>query len=222
MIALLIVTDGRQSCFERTIVSARAALLGPVTRVVVVDDSADDEYGLWLDALLGRSAEITHHHQRAGFAAAIRTGWMQLYDGPEEFIFHLEDDFTFNRTVHLGALAEVLLEEPNLAQLALRRQPWNDEERAAGGIVEQHPDDFADCSDRHGHEWLEHRRFFTTNPSLYRRQLCGRGWPQVARSEGVFTHQLLEDPDLRFGFWGPRHSGEWVRHIGDDRVGVGY
>lgn len=226
MIALLLITDGRHECLERTLVSAAASLLGPITRIVAIDDSADAEHTMRLTGLVGQlnipHAKITAHPERQGFAAAIQSGWMHLYDGPEPFVFHLEQDFTFNRTAHLGAMAEVLTEHPHLVQLALRRQPWNDDERAAGGIVEQHPDDYEDRSDRHGHEWLEHRRFFTTNPSLYRRELCARGWPQVRHSEGIFTHHLLEDPDVRFGFWGPRHSGEWVRHIGNERVGCGY
>jgi hypothetical protein len=128
-------------------------------------------------------------------------------------VFHLEDDFTFNRPVDLGAMAASSIENPNLVQLALRRQPWNDEERAAGGIVEQHPDDYDRPLRPHGHEWLEHRRFFTTNPSLYRRSLCALGWPDVEQSEGHFTHQLTR-PRRALRVLGPRHSGEWVTHIG--------
>lgn len=44
----------------------------------------------------------------------------------------------------------------------------------------------------------------------------------IAIGEGVFTHQLLVDPAVRFGYWGPRASGEWCTHIGHERVGHGY
>ncbi len=39
------------------------------------------------------------------------------------------------------------------------------------------------------------------------------------RSEGVFTHRLLADVDVRFGYWGRLDDGPWVTHIGDDRAG---
>ncbi len=123
----------------------------------------------------------------------------------------------------------VLRRHPHLAQLALRRQPWNDEERAAGGIVEQHPDDFVEVDGGHGSVWLEHRRFLTTNPCLYRRELMDVDWPEGPNSEGMFTHRLLERgfsgapaSQLRFGYWGSRDSGEAVEHIGHVRAGTGY
>jgi hypothetical protein len=81
--------------------------------------------------------------------------------------------------------------------VALKRQPWNAEECAAGGIVECHPDDFASATTRATCS-PTHRRFFTTNPSVYPAALCAQGWPQVPQSEGMFTHRLLEDPDVRF------------------------
>jgi hypothetical protein len=119
-------------------------------------------------------------------------------------------------------MALVLDHHPDLVQLALRRQPWNPEEQAAGGIVEQHPDDYTEREWR-GHRWLAHRRFFTTNPSLYRTDLIRtEEWPDVEHSEGMFTHQLLADPLVSFGFWGARDSGEWCTHIGHQRVGTGY
>jgi hypothetical protein len=118
-------------------------------------------------------------------------------------------------------MAAVLNEQRHLVQLVLRRQPWNAEERAAGGIVEQHPDDYQDATDGTNY-WLEHRRFFSTNPSLYHRSLLTRSWPDGEHSEGMFTHDLLRDETLRFAFWGARDSGEWVTHIGRERVGTGY
>ena len=51
-----------------------------------------------------------------------------------------EDDFRLTRRIDLTAMVEVLNRTPNLAQLALRRQPWNDE-RAAGDCGGA-PDDF--------------------------------------------------------------------------------
>ena len=219
-IILLVVTDGRRECITRTIPSAQANLKGQISYQLIFDDSGDMAYRDWLVAMFPEF-DVIHPMARQGFGGAIRSAWSHLAGRSEPWVFHLEDDFTFNRPVDLTGMAAVLDERPYLAQMALRRQPWNDQEKTAGGVVEQHPGDYDDCTDG-AHDWLEHRRFFTTNPSLYRRSLCRGGWPTAEHSEGVFTHQLLEDPTVRFGYWGARDSGEWVTHIGDQRNGNGY
>lgn len=240
MIALLVMTDGRLDCIDRAIPSALEHLQGQITRRIIHDDSGEPDYRAWLRARFGGLGfEVIYHPAgRQGFGGAYRNAWRFLTQCQEPFVFSTEDDFTFNRLVPLDGMVRVLEDNPHLAQLALRRQPWNDQERAAGGIVEQHPGDFVEClsNQLESHfaprgqlglvpyipTWLEHRRFWTTNPSLFRRSLCLQEWPDAEHSEGVFTHQLLEDPDLRFAFWGARDSGEWVHHIGNERVGTGY
>lgn len=221
MIGLLVMTDGRRDCIARTIPSALDNLKGTISFGVIHDDSGDRDYRRWLVREFP-DFEVRSTAGRSGFGGAIRSAWGYLETVPGlTYVFHLEDDFTFNWPVDLNAMRKILNARPYLVQLALRRQPWNDEERKAGGIVEQHPDDYEQQVD--GFDvWLEHRRFFTTNPSLYRRSLLDVGWPDTAQSEGMFTHQLLADPEVRFGFWGARTSGQWVHHIGNQRVGTGY
>lgn len=222
-VALLVITDGRRDCIAQTIPSALANLNGPVTRRVIYDDSGTDEHTEWLRIEFPTFEVITHPMGRQGFGGAIRTAWAHVGVGPERFVLHCEDDFTFNRPVDLNAMVDVLDEQPHLVQLALRRQPWNDHERLAGGVVEQHPDAYIEETDSAGRTWLEHRLYFTTNPSLYRRSLCLTEWPEGADSEGHFGHRIIQaDPDAMFAFWGARDSGEWVHHIGTERVGIGY
>ena len=219
-ITLLVITDGRGDCLGRTLASARTHLHGPITRRVMIDDSADTAYGVHLDQVHGHSFEIIHHDRRRGFGGAIASGWSTL--AVEPWVFHLEDDFTFNRHVDLNAMARVLAAHPNLVQLALRRQPVNDAEAAAGGVVEMWPDEYTEATDGAGHHWLEHRLFFTTNPSLYRRSLTTAGWPTGEGSEQAFTDRVLANDQLRCAFWGRRTDRPWVHHHGDHRVGTGY
>jgi hypothetical protein len=228
MIALLVITDGRRDCIRQTIPSALAMLEGPVTRRVLYDDSGDLEHRYWLADQFPTFELIWHPDGRQGFGGAIRTAWEHVARGGERYVFHLEDDFTFNRPVPLAGLTQILQAFPHVVQVALRRQPWNEHERQAGGVVEQHPDAY-DERWLGKYAWLEHRQFFTTNPCLYRRTLCHTNWPEGGNSEGHFTHQLLRDgsPEVdgehvRFAFWGARDSGEAVTHIGHQRVGVGY
>lgn len=226
MIDLLVMTDGRDHIYE-TIPSAGAFLDGPISGRFIHDDSGDPDNGEKLRRVFPEWT-VVQTAGRSGFGGAIRSAWSMLRAASSSpYIFHLEDDFTFRRIVPLLELARVLQARPHLAQLALRRQPWNAEELAAGGIVEQHPEDYVDkhgTGELAGFQWLEHRRFFTTNPSLYRRKLITEHeWPDGHDSEGRFGFQLRDaDPFVAFGYWGARDSGEWVHHIGTARKGTGY
>ena len=224
MIALLVMTDGRGHLLERTLAAFDRHVTGPVSERWIHDDSGDPEYRAWLERH-APDYRIVSTPGRSGFGGAVRSAWSMLRLGSSaRFVFHLEDDFVFRRDVDLAHVAATLDAWPHLVQLAFRRQPWNDHERAAGGIVEQHPDAYRELVDEHLEAvWLEHRLFFTTNPSLYRRELVHeREWPTGSQSEGRFSHELLGDAELRFAYWGSRASGEWVEHIGTERVGTGY
>lgn len=192
-VCLLLIGDGRHDYRERTLRSA-AVCLPPLDVCVEVDDTGHE----------------------LGFAGAIAAGWDAVLATGADHVFHLEADFTFNDAVPLKQMIDALEADAALAQVALKRQPWNPDERAAGGICEQHPGDYADEG-----PLSVHRRFFTTNPSVYSTELCRLGWPQEPRSEGVFTHRLLAE-GYRFAFWGAAADPPRVTHIGDERTGRGY
>lgn len=197
-VCLLRIADGRDDYHDRAWASA-VEMLPQFDHMVTVDDRAHE----------------------LGFAGAVQQGWRQVLATGADWLFHLEMDFTFNAPVPVESMIELLAEKPYLAQVVLKRQAVNDEERAAGGIVELHPDDFRQRVEG-GTIWTEHRRFWSTNPSVYSTKLCRHGWPQIPCSEGVFTHRLLEDPDARFAFWGGKFDAPLVEHIGHDRAGTGY
>lgn len=220
-IALLVITDGRRDCIQQTISSAYQMLEGPITHHLIYNDSGDPAYEFWLRHMYAKTFKIHNSSRRRGFGGAIQAAWRILGRLPIQYVFHLEDDFTFRRPVLLDRMVQVLSDNPYLVQLALRRQPWNFLEAEAGGVVELHPDAYTEMSAGDS-IWLEHRLFFTTNPSLYRVELCDKTWPAAGQSEGRFTHELLADPEIQFGYWGSRDSGEWVHHIGSTRAGERY
>lgn len=197
-VCLLLIGDGRDEYRERTLASAKE-MLPEFKHAVEVDD---------------RDHEL-------GFAGAIQHGWQQVLASGADWVFHLEADFIFNRPVPLDRMATVLRRHPKIAQVCLKRQPWNDAERAAGGIVELDPDAYEQHVEK-GDIFTTHRRCFSTNPCFYPAALCHQGWPQVEHSEGIFTHRLLEDPECRFAFWGGKFDDPMVEHIGTERVGNGY
>lgn len=224
MIGLLVITDGRMEYLEQTVASAHARLTGSITERWMYDDSGDDDHRA---RLRERFPEFKHFDAgaRQGFGGAIRAAWQHLAaHSHANFYFHLEQDFTFNEDIDVDAMADLLIRAPGLFQVALKRQPWNNEERAAGGIVELHPGDFYE-SIVGAMTYTCHRRFFTTNPSLYRSSLLDYGWPDGDHSEGVFTHRLLAHSKpgaTPFAFWGGKLDPPKVHHIGDHRAGTGY
>jgi hypothetical protein len=197
-VCLLRIADGRDAYHDACWESAKVALPA-VEHIVTVDD----------------------REHRLGFAGAIQQGWREALESGCDHVLHLEMDFTFREPVQLDAMCDLLDEHEHLAQVALKRQPVNAEEIAAGGIVEQHPEDFRQRVEN-GVIWTEHRRFFSTNPCVYATALCRHGWPQVEHSEGMFTHRLLADPDVRFAYWGGKFDAPLVEHIGHARSGTGY
>lgn len=197
---LLLISDGREDAEARCLRSMEL-MVPPVDHVVHVDDA----------------------DHRLGFDGAIREGWQRIrrIRPIPRYCLHLEADFVFLEPVDLAGMADLLDRQPDVAQVALKRQAVNQEELAAGGIVELSPDDFTERSDGRA-TWMEHRRWWTTNPSLYRTELVhAADWPVGPDSEGRFTHMLLRDPGLRFAIWGAKFDPPRVEHIGV-RVGVGY
>lgn len=195
---VLHITDGREDYAERSLASAKEHLPEP-DGLITIDDS-DHELG---------------------FAGAIAAGWERVRATRADYVLHLEHDFVFLRTPPLARMIALLERRPELVQVCLKRQPWSEREKAAGGIVEADPEHFTQRTD-HGDIYTEHRKFFSTNPSVYPAALCHQGWPQVEHSEGIFTHRLLEDPRVKFAFWGAKFDPPMVEHIGLTRAGHGY
>ena len=222
MIALLVITDGRTDCIQRTVPSALANLDGPISERWIYDDSGDADHLAWLYQTFPQFRIIHHLEGRQGFGGAIREAWRTLrFESSADYVFHLEDDFTFNRPVPLEDMIEILDENRHVAQVALRRQAWNSVEKAAGGVIETNPDAYRAVYGQFV-SYLEHDQFFTTNPSLYSRRLIEQHeWPEGTQSEGQFTEQLRQ-ARRTFAYLGERTDPPWVHHIGDQRAGTGY
>ena len=232
MITLLVMTDGRDDLLDQTLASFKEKCIGSVTHILIHDDSGSQDHYLKLECKYP-DAVILCGPNRLGFGGAIRNAWefLRRYD-TNPFIFHLEDDFTFNTPVFLNPICYLLSHRQYLAQMALLRQPWNDIERSAGGIIESRPGAFVARTERQNdgieYKWMEHREFFTTNPCIYPRRLIETtDWPTGNESEGHYGVQLKEHgfggvagSEVKFGYW--RHNLELVTHIGKERNGIGY
>lgn len=221
-VALLLIGDGRDELREATVRSFLTEVYGyRLGYVVVVDD----------------------RRHEMGFGGAIRAGWhylaMHLREAalaglraPFDYVFHLEEDWRFCEPIDMRWLAAMLgtaspgrAGMPVLAQAALKRGPVNAEEARAGGLIELWPHEYQDAGaitpGAGAVPYVQHRLYFTTNPSLYRASLMVLGWPEGAQSERAFTQRCL-DFGYWFGFYGAREHPPTVAHTGTIRTGLGY
>lgn len=188
-LGLLAITDGRPS-FDATLRSLDDQLgLDVFDYRVIVDDSRSPAWARRLDETFGADFDVIHHGRiKLGFAGAIAVGWEHL--GHVDEVWHQEDDWRFEAPVALDDLRAILDENPRVAQAALVRNAVNRAERASGGLLAHHRDEFADHRTAAGVDWLEHRAWFTTNPCLYRADVVRLGWPAAPESERKMTDRL--------------------------------
>ena len=114
----------------------------------------------------------------------------------------------------------MLTAHPKIAQMAMLRQPWNEEEKASGGVVQTHPECYVD-HEFAGHRFTTHQLFFTTNPSLYPIRITRNGYKPPPDCEGHFGLSLVAQ-GYDFGYWGFKNDPPLVEHIGHGRRGTGY
>lgn len=180
---------------------------------------------------LTRLIEVDDTHGALGFCTAIRYAWARLRETavPFDYVFHLEEDWRFDRAFSVAHMSRLLLVEPQVAQVALRRGVEPSEHGVQ--VIDRFPDEFTDRVTgmiglglpARSQEWLEHRLFWTTNPSLYAREIVDDfDWPPEPRCEARFT-ELMRAEGRTFAYWGDRHDDPWITHTGADRgAGHGY
>lgn len=208
-VCLVVVTDGRGEYLEQCLASLD---LEQFDLRAVVDDSGDPDYGVWLDGMFSTDLAV-HHERRCGLATAVRSAWRAALDLDADFVFHVEEDFTFG-PLDLPAMVNVLTRRPHLAQLVLKRQAWSEEEIAAGGQIECDPDAYFQVSSSLG-TWVEHRRLFSFNPSLIPRSVFGREWGPILEAD--VSAEVFADPEAHCAYWGARSDPPRCTHIGEFR-----
>jgi len=208
-VGCVVITDGRLEPMARTVRSLLENVHYDWDDMVMINDSADPDYDMLLKVAFPEFRHVAHETRR-GFAGAVNSAWEQTDSC--DYLFHLEDDFKMNREIPISDMIEVLESRPHIAQMALKRQLVNQAEISAGGYLL--PDDM-EMWEYAGHRWMEHRKFFTTNPSLIPKWVRDRRF-QPPEAEGKFAIDLFNETDATCAYWG--HGEEWVEHIGDERT----
>lgn len=187
MIAVGVLTDGRDDLLAQCLASARERLAGQVDHVFVVHDG-----------LVGRK----------GLAGAVQTVWEHAIGVGADYLLHLEDDFVFTGPVDVAAIVAVLDANPGVAQMLLKRQPLSAPEinrnDILGGMGKIEPHD----------GWVSQTHIYSLNPCLIPRRVLELGWPSGNEAEMTVR---LRDRGFRFGVWGDPGSPPMVTHLGESR-----
>lgn len=232
-ITVVVHTGGRPDAWPerreyiiRSIASLDEQVTGPIVKRVIYDLWGDDTIRSWLretfpayNVVGPTPATVEAVAEDVLFTWGMQQMWTYLGRHTKgDYVFAVEDDFTYERPVDLAELVNVLRSEPKLVQVALLRDACYGDEKdgeAIGNILGWPRPAF---TFRDG--WFEHRLFFTLNPTLFRKSLTTVPWPSGHHSETIFGKRLLADKSARSAFMGD--GSEWIRHIGQVRAGSGY
>lgn len=208
MIGLVVISDGRTEYLERALASVARDVIagGDVVRWVELDSRQSLEA---VGRLAGSDYSVHAHAEKQGQAGIVRAAWSRALAFGVDYLFHVEEDFTFDVPVYLEDLRTVLDADARIAQVVLKRHAWSDAEVAAGGIVEKNPRLYIDAAVG-GHEVALHKRGFSNNPNLLPRRTFER---RYAESESAFGDELIAD-GLHFAFMGSQRDAPVCTHIG--------
>lgn len=217
MLAVLIFHDGRNDYLEKTLKSFSENVMAIPEYSLIINDSAEAD-GLEIATNYGVKKAI-NTGGGVGIFGAVMLAWKYVREHwPEvEFIWHQENDFTYNEQIDLCAMQRVLGNK-HVMQCSLKRQAWYRHELKYGGFMEQlnaqKPKALLNYN-INGVDIVTHREFFTNNPGLYRIE----NMPEVYRSEyDIRNHFKKIDPNWTCTFLGKLSDKPKVHHIGEVKV----
>jgi Glycosyl transferase family 2 len=204
----VVVTDGRGEYLRRTLTAAEEMI--PDFELALVDDTGEVGYASWVTETWPK-ATVVHHRERQGLGGAVKSAWELASSHPDPFFLHLEDDMVLLQPVDIEAMVRTMRANPRLAQLVLMRQPWGEEEKAAGAVLKAYPGRY---EQRDG--WVEQVNgpLYSFTPHLARREAVLDALEHSANFlEAGVTAALLER-GWKFGIWGNWDDPPRVEHIG--------
>lgn len=219
-VLLGIIGNGRADLLERTVASLEEKVKYPFFKRILIDDTGRAEYAVELEEKYGTRYHIIAHPENRGLSGSVRTLWEAAQILDVDYIFHVEEDFTFNADIDIEKLISILTMAPHLWQVALKRQPVNPEEAEVGGFMQQDPGAYTQYYSNHDPSlvWVEHRKFFTLNPCLYPLSITRPLWPKGG-GEREFSQHVFQNPENACAFFGAVDDPPLVDHIGNYRGG---
>lgn len=219
-VILGVIGNGRYEMLKQTTESLREKVKYPFFKKIMINDTGDMDYAHKLDDEFSEEYLVISHPENQGLSGSVRTLWEAAQMLDADYIFHVEEDFTFNAEVDIDRMISILKMAPHIWQVALKRQPVNQEEADAGGFMQLDPSAYTQYYSNQDPSlvWLEHRKFFTLNPCVYSIDITRPSWPKGG-GEKEFGERVFERDDSTCAYLGTINDPPMVTHIGNYRGG---
>lgn len=218
-VLLGVIGNGRSDLLAQTMASLEEKAKYPFYKRILIDDTGNAEYAVELEEKYGSKFHVIAHPENRGLSGSIRTLWEAAQILDVDYIFHVEEDFTFNVEPPIEKMISILNMAPHLWQVALKRQPVNADEAAVGGFMQQDPSAYVQFYSNHDPSlvWVEHRKFFTLNPCVYSINITRPLWPKGG-GEKEFGETVFLNEESACAFLGTVNDPPLVTHIGNYRA----
>lgn len=225
---LTILTNGRRTCFARTVASLAEHLDPAPSSIYVFDDGAAtgeievyDAMGRW-----GRMATYDSSAHALGQCAAMRNCMDAAAGSGHEWVLAWEDDVVLLRPLVIRDMVAVLETETHVAQMGLVRAPVG-AEIEHGGFIPKDPGWYDRRSTGVPVPWAYEMRmpWIATRRNWQCAQALFSTWiprtfpyPTEPGCETDYGPTLLSsaEPTPEFGLWGWGEA--WTAHIGVERA----
>jgi hypothetical protein len=223
-ITWITLTDGRKDLIKQTIPCWEKNLSGNFSNKIIIDDSGDSDYRSWLKKTFKGFEIVPVDKDRAGYVNAMKKVFSVAKEANSPYVFHLEDDFLIKKEFDLNNFVSVLDQNARLVQMAFLRDPWYENEIRDGGTLRTLVKGGKRISraKNKDFQWMEHRIFWTCNPSVYPLRITENEWPDRKHSEFYFGRSLFKDKNNRSGMWGGWSDKPLVTHTGSYQKGINY
>lgn len=215
---VIIINDGRNDYLAETLKSFTEKVIFPegseVTKILIDDWPYErDEKVIKKLAKKYNIDKLVFNPENLGVNRTVKKVW-SLIPEDVDYVWHQENDFTFIEKVDISQLM-IILDNPIIVQCAIVRQPWFDDEKESGSLMNTRPARFKQAN-ASGIDIVVHKDHFTFNPSLYKRSWCNFALQMEYFGEYEFKDYLLSrNPALYFSYYGRIDDHHRTLHIGE-------
>ncbi len=215
-LALVVIGDGRSEMLHQTVRSIAVNVAHPITARIMVDDTGDLDYGLYLDDAYPEFAMV--HGGRRGMAGAVQAGFSAALSVDPDYVLWVEEDHMLIKPLPLLNAITALENHSNLAQMVFSREPCDPSEGT---------DQLASIVAKSGfsteaQKFTTYDYLFSFVPCLIPRRVLTLTGPQSPYGiETTMTQRCLAE-GYEFAAWGHVGDEPYVRHIGYAQRANGY
>lgn len=213
-IVVLVINDGRNDYLEQTLKSFKKNVVMPPEAEVftlLIDDMPEGRNENEIQDIV-KKYEINKailNEENLGINAVVQLAWQAISVLKPDYIFHQENDFVYNHTIDVQRMISALECNQRIGQVALRRQPWFEDELKANTLYKDL--NYYRAVNIAGHELVFQKEYFTHNPCIYRAKHA----VQIhGYNEYAYAKYLLKNGIMTFAYMGKLDTPPHVTHIG--------